>query len=111
MQLRSLDREIERNTGTVVSYMAKAAEHKADLLLLPMRAVWKVDRSLRSVILMESILVPNDCGAMRPRVQALSTRAYENMVGVAMANLNGENAGCSCAFSPICWDENGEYLS
>lgn len=55
----------------------------------------------------EIILVPNDCYSMKPRVQALSTRAYENMVGIAMANPNGENAGCSCAFSPICWDSNG----
>lgn len=44
-------------------------------------------------------------GAMAPRVQALSTRAYENMVRIVMANPNGENAGCSCAFSPICWDQ------
>ncbi len=55
----------------------------------------------------EIILVPNDCGSMKPRVQALSTRAYENMCGVAMANPNAFNAGNSCAFSPICWDENG----
>ena len=55
----------------------------------------------------EIILVPNDCGAMRPRLGALSTRAYENMVGIVMANPNGENAGNSCAFSPICWDEDG----
>ena len=55
----------------------------------------------------EIILVPNDCGAMRPRVQALSTRAYENMTGIVMANPNGENQGNSCAFSPICWDRNG----
>lgn len=55
----------------------------------------------------EIILVPNDCGSMKPRIQALSTRAYENMVGIAMANPNGENAGCSCAYSPVCWDENG----
>jgi predicted amidohydrolase len=55
----------------------------------------------------EIILVPNDCGSMKPRVQALSTRAYENMVGIAMANPNGINAGCSCAYSPICWDKNG----
>lgn len=55
----------------------------------------------------EIILVPNDCGSMKPRLCALSTRAYENMVGVAMANPNGENAGNSCAFSPICWDNNG----
>ena len=58
----------------------------------------------------EIILVPNDCGAMKPRLQALSTRAYENMVGIAMANPGGANAGCSCAFSPICWDENGECI-
>ena len=55
----------------------------------------------------EIILVPNDCGSMRPRIQALSTRAYENMVGIVMANANGKNAGCSCAYSPICWDKNG----
>lgn len=58
----------------------------------------------------ELILVPNDCGAMKPRVQALSTRAYENMTGIAMANPNGENAGCSCAFSPICWDQDGQCV-
>ena len=58
----------------------------------------------------EIILVPNDCGSMRPRLQALSTRAYENMCGIAMANPNGENAGNSCAYSPICWDRNGECV-
>lgn len=55
----------------------------------------------------EIIVVPNDCGTMKPRIQALSTRAYENMVGVVMANPNGQNQGNSCAFSPICWDQNG----
>lgn len=58
----------------------------------------------------EIILVPNDCGSMRPRLQALSTRAYENMCGVAMANPNGKNAGNSCAYSPICWGGNGECV-
>lgn len=58
----------------------------------------------------EIILVPNDCGSMRPRLQALSTRAYENMCGVAMANPNGKNAGNSCAYSPICWDDNEECI-
>lgn len=58
----------------------------------------------------EIILMPNDCGAMKPRLCALSTRAYENMVGVAMANSNGENAGNSCAFSPICWDADGNCV-
>ena len=55
----------------------------------------------------EIILVPNDCASMSPRLNALSTRAYENMTGIAMANPPGDNAGNSCAFSPICWDENG----
>ena len=58
----------------------------------------------------EIILVPNDCVSMRPRLQALSTRAYENMCGVAMANPNGKNAGNSCAYSPICWDGNDECV-
>lgn len=58
----------------------------------------------------EIILVPNDCESMRPRIQALSTRAYENMCGVAMANPNGKNSGNSCAFSPICWNNNGECV-
>lgn len=58
----------------------------------------------------EIILVPNDCEAMEPRIRALSTRAYENMVGVVMANPNGEYAGCSCAYSPICWDDQGKCI-
>ncbi|MEC0201809.1 carbon-nitrogen hydrolase family protein [Paenibacillus lautus] len=58
----------------------------------------------------EIILVPNDCGTMEPRLQALSTRAYENMVGIAMANPPGENAGCSCAYSPIMWDLDGKSV-
>jgi predicted amidohydrolase len=55
----------------------------------------------------EIILVPNDCGSMEPRLRTLSTRAYENMVGVAMANPPGINAGYSCAYSPITWDDKG----
>ncbi|SDB49927.1 Predicted amidohydrolase [Pseudobutyrivibrio sp. YE44] len=58
----------------------------------------------------EIVLVPNDCGSMAPRINALSTRAYENMIGVAMANPNGANAGCSCAYSPICWDKAGKCI-
>lgn len=55
----------------------------------------------------EIILVPNDCRAMAPRLKALSTRAYENMTGVVMANTPGENGGNSCAYSPIVWDDEG----
>lgn len=58
----------------------------------------------------EIILVPNDCKSMQPPVRALSVRAYENMCGVAMANSNGDNAGNSCTFSPVCWDKNGECV-
>ncbi|MGF7059701.1 carbon-nitrogen hydrolase family protein [Brassicibacter mesophilus] len=58
----------------------------------------------------EIILVPNDCETMPARIQALSTRAYENMIGVVMANIPGENAGCSCAFSPIVWDKSGKPI-
>lgn len=58
----------------------------------------------------ELILVPNDCCTMKPRLQALSTRAYENMVGIVMANPPGDNAGCSCAFSPIVWDRHGRSI-
>jgi predicted amidohydrolase len=55
----------------------------------------------------EIILVPNDCQSMKPRLQELSVRAMENMVGIAMANPPGKNAGCSCAYTPIVWDKEG----
>ncbi|HIW74876.1 MAG TPA: carbon-nitrogen hydrolase family protein [Firmicutes bacterium] len=55
----------------------------------------------------EILLVPNACGGMPPRVNALQTRAYENMTGVVMANFAGENQGNSCAFQPIPWDGEG----
>lgn len=58
----------------------------------------------------EIVLVPNDCGGMKPRLQELSVRALENMVGIAMANPPGEDAGCSCAFSPIVWDKHGNIV-
>lgn len=59
----------------------------------------------------EIILVPNDCSCMAPRLQVLATRAYENMVGIVMANPPGEDAGCSCAYSPIVWDSNGKSVN
>ena len=55
----------------------------------------------------EIILVPNDCGIVPARLHALSTRAYENMVGVVMANPPYEYGGCSCAYSPIVWTKDG----
>ncbi|MFT4145224.1 MAG: carbon-nitrogen hydrolase family protein [Mobilitalea sp.] len=58
----------------------------------------------------ELILMPNDCGGMKPRLQELSVRALENMVGIAMANPPGEDAGNSCAFYPMVWDEEGNII-
>lgn len=58
----------------------------------------------------ELIVVPN-AGAMDPlRLGQLRTRAFENMVGVAMANYPGLGWGCSCAFSPIVYSETGHYI-
>ena len=58
----------------------------------------------------EIILVPNACDMNPARLNQLSTRAFENMVGVAMANYLGENWGYSCAFGPIVFNENGDYV-
>ncbi len=55
----------------------------------------------------ELILVPNACDMNRARLSQLSTRAFENMVGVAMANYPGKDWGRSCAFSPIVFDSEG----
>lgn len=58
----------------------------------------------------EFILVPNACDMNPLRINQLSTRAFENMVGVAMANYPGKGWGGSCAFSPVVFDENGNCL-
>ena len=58
----------------------------------------------------EIILVPNACDMNPLRINQLSTRAFENMVGVAMANYPGKGWGGSCAFSPVVFDENGNCL-
>lgn len=58
----------------------------------------------------EIILVPNACKMNSHRINQLNTRAFENMVGVAMANYPGNGWGGSCAFSPVVFDENGNCL-
>ncbi|MBC1738051.1 carbon-nitrogen hydrolase family protein [Listeria seeligeri] len=58
----------------------------------------------------EIILVPNACDMNPARINQLSTRAFENMVGVAMANYPGKNWGNSAAFSPVVFDEDGNYV-
>lgn len=55
----------------------------------------------------EIILVPNACDINPERSNQLSTRAFENMVGIVMANYPGIGWGQSCAYSPIVFDENG----
>ncbi|HEX7259529.1 MAG TPA: carbon-nitrogen hydrolase family protein [Candidatus Saccharimonadia bacterium] len=55
----------------------------------------------------EIILTPNACGLGRAQLQQFSTRAYENMVGMAMANYPAPRCnGRSVAYSPIVVDEN-----
>ncbi|MGL4336819.1 MAG: carbon-nitrogen hydrolase family protein [Turicibacter sp.] len=55
----------------------------------------------------ELILVPNACDINPARLNQLSTRAFENMTGIAMANYPGPGCGQSCAFSPIVFNEAG----
>ena len=55
----------------------------------------------------EIILVPNACDMNSIRINQLNTRAFENMVGIAMANYPGKGWGGSCAFSPVVFDEKG----
>lgn len=57
----------------------------------------------------EIILVPNACDMNPARLQQLSTRAFENMVGIAMANYPAKKWGASCAFSPVVFDKDGNY--
>jgi predicted amidohydrolase len=59
----------------------------------------------------ELILTPNACELEANRVGQFRTRAYENMVGVAMANYAApQENGHSVAFSPVAFDEAGHSL-
>lgn len=54
----------------------------------------------------EIIIVPNASNLRKAQLQQFSTRAFENMVGVAMANYPApKHNGHSVAFSPITEDE------
>ncbi|MCL2665917.1 MAG: carbon-nitrogen hydrolase family protein, partial [Defluviitaleaceae bacterium] len=59
----------------------------------------------------EIILVPNACAMTDFRLKQFSTRAFENMTGVAMANYAaGRCWGRSAAYSPVIWDaDRKEY--
>jgi N-carbamoylputrescine amidase len=62
----------------------------------------------------EIILTPNACHLDEHRLVQFRTRAYENMVGVAMANYsaspNRNENGHSVAYSPVAMDEEGNSL-
>jgi N-carbamoylputrescine amidase len=62
----------------------------------------------------EVILTPNACRLDVHRLAQFQTRAYENMVGVAMANYapstGREENGHSVAFSPVAYDEGGHTV-
>ena len=56
----------------------------------------------------ELILTPNACNLEGNRLAQFRTRAYENMVGVAMANYAAPRSnGHSVAYDPIAFDEIG----
>jgi predicted amidohydrolase len=55
----------------------------------------------------ELILTPNACTVEVHRIAQYRTRAYENMVGVAMTNYaHPQNNGHSIAFDPVAFDED-----
>jgi predicted amidohydrolase len=67
----------------------------------------------------EVILTPNSCVLDAERIGQFRARAFENMVGVAMANYAtsdlprddpGDANGHSVAFSGICYDRHGRPL-
>ena len=59
----------------------------------------------------EIILIPNCCDMDNNRISQLRTRAFENMVGVALANYSEPRTnGHSAAFSPVSFNENGESV-
>lgn len=56
----------------------------------------------------ELILTPNACDLEENRIGQFRARAYENMVGVAMANYaSPQQNGHSVAFSPVAFDQDG----
>lgn len=59
----------------------------------------------------EVILTPNACTLERHRIQQISTRAFENMCGIAVANYAApQNNGHSVAFDAVASDIEGNTL-
>ncbi len=56
----------------------------------------------------EVVLIPNACEMEQHRLAQLRTRAYENMIGVALANYAAPDAnGHSAAFDGVAFDHGG----
>lgn len=51
----------------------------------------------------ELVIVPNACNCDEIRTAGLKTRAFENLVGIAMTNYPGLNRGSSQAHSCVAW--------
>lgn len=69
--------------------------------------------SARELMLLgaEIILVPNSCSMDTHRTAQLRTRAFENMVGIALANYPSPKCnGRSMAYSPVVYDKDGNEL-
>ncbi len=59
----------------------------------------------------EIVLVPNACDLTKPAINQFSARAFEDMVGVAMANYPApKNNGLSVAFSPIVFAKDNSSV-
>jgi predicted amidohydrolase len=59
----------------------------------------------------EIIITPNACELEANRLGQFRARAYENMVGVAMANYAApQENGHSVAFDAVAFDENGDTV-
>lgn len=59
----------------------------------------------------ELIIVPNACELDKHRLAQLDSRAFENMVGLAVVNYPRPKAnGNSVVYSPICFDRQGESV-
>jgi len=53
----------------------------------------------------ELIAVPNACTWDDIRTAGLKTRAFENLVGITMANYPAANGGSSQAYTCVAWKE------
>ena len=59
----------------------------------------------------ELIIVPNACELDKHRLAQVETRAFENMMGIAVANYPHPKAnGNSVAYSAICYNRQGESV-